>query len=148
VLGLLAWVGAVVAPSAAAAVPVVTATIHVGSDPQGVAVNRVTGTIYVANSDSNTVSVIGGPVTVKIGCPPPVLAFDVASGSSTLTEVSGPTLAPSEEFSYDGGIYTIMSVDPGANSFTVFRNNFLFVNSGPPITNGHGILLCSPPKSF
>jgi hypothetical protein len=41
-----------------------------------------------------------------------------------------------------------MSVSPGAGSFTVFRNNFLFVDSGPAITNGHGTLPCSPPKSL
>jgi hypothetical protein len=35
VLGLLAWAGAVLAPAAAAVTPVVTATIHVGDDPQG-----------------------------------------------------------------------------------------------------------------
>jgi hypothetical protein len=38
-LSLLVCAGAVAAPLAAAAVPVVSATIHVGSDPQGVAVN-------------------------------------------------------------------------------------------------------------
>ena len=58
VLALLAWAGAVMAPPAAAAVPVVTATIHVGSLPDGVAVNPVTAAVYVANSGSNTVSVI------------------------------------------------------------------------------------------
>jgi hypothetical protein len=100
----------------------------------------------------------GKPIRVAVKCnklPPPAtgcrlrpLVFDVASGSSTLTEVSGPTLAPVEEFLYDGGIYTINTVNPGADSFTVFHDNFLFVNSGPAITNGHGILLCSPPKSL
>jgi len=101
----------------------------------------------------------GKPARVLINCSrlpfppgcqlrPRPLVFDVASGSSTLTEVSGPTLAPAEEFFYAGGIYTIMTVNPGADSFTVFHNNFLFVNSGPAITNGHGILLCSPPKSL
>jgi hypothetical protein len=98
----------------------------------------------------------GRPVAVLINCklPPPAvgcrlrpLVFDVASGSSTLTEVSGPTLAPAEEFFYAGSIYTINTVNPGADSFTVFHDNFLFVNSGSAITNGHGILLCSPPNS-
>jgi hypothetical protein len=83
-----------------------------------------------------------------MGCRPQPLVFDMASGSKTLTEVSGPTLAPVEEFFYAGGIYTIMTVNPGADSFTVFHDNFLFVNSGPAITNGRGILLCSPPNSI
>jgi hypothetical protein len=50
------------------------------------------------------------------GCPPAPLRFDMASGSSTMTEVSGPVLAPPEQFAYDGQIYTIMSVNPGAGT--------------------------------
>jgi hypothetical protein len=77
------------------------------------------------------------------GCKPEVLRFDMAAGGRTLTEVSGPILAPAQEFSYDGTTYTIMSVNPGADSFTVFANNFLFVNKGAAITNGVGIMGCS-----
>jgi DNA-binding beta-propeller fold protein YncE len=36
----------------------VTATIHVGSQPDAVAINPATGAVYVPNSGSNTVSVI------------------------------------------------------------------------------------------
>jgi len=72
-----------------------------------------------------------------------VLRFDMAAGGRTLTEVSGPTLAPAQEFSYDGSTYTIMSVNPGANSFTVFRDGFLFVNSGAAITNAIAIMACA-----
>ena len=77
------------------------------------------------------------------GCRPQVLKFDMASGSGTLTEVSGPVLAPPEEFSYDGQTYTIMSVNPGADSFTVFGNGWLFVNKGAAITDGIGFMACS-----
>jgi hypothetical protein len=77
------------------------------------------------------------------GCPRKAVTFDLASGSSTLTEVSGPVLAPPEEFTYDGSTYTIMTVNPGADSFTVFQNGSLFVNSGPAITDGTGLLACS-----
>jgi hypothetical protein len=78
------------------------------------------------------------------GCPPRVLTFDMAPGSSTLTEVSGPVLAPPEEFSYHGQIYTIMTVNPGAGSFTVFRDGLLFVNHGPAITRATGFMVCTP----
>ena len=78
------------------------------------------------------------------GCPPRALTFDMAPGSSTLTEVSGPVLAPPEEFSYHGQIYTIMSVNPGAGRFTVFRDGFLFVNHGPAITRATGFMVCTP----
>jgi hypothetical protein len=95
----------------------------------------------------------GKPVTIRIGCPdwrpapracpPQVLRFDMASGSSTLTEVSGPMLTPPEQFGYDGSTYTIMSVNPGADSFTVFVNGALFVNKGPAITDGVALMSCS-----
>jgi hypothetical protein len=72
-----------------------------------------------------------------------VLRFDLATGSSTLTEVSGPVLAPTQEFSYRGDTYTIMSVNPGADSFTVFKDGFLFVNKGAAITGGAGFMICA-----
>jgi hypothetical protein len=68
----------------------------------------------------------------------------MAPGSSTLTEVSGPVLAPPEEFSYHGQIYTIMTVNPGAGRFTVFRDGTLFVNHGPAITRATGFMVCTP----
>jgi hypothetical protein len=80
------------------------------------------------------------PVRPVPRCRPEVLRFDMAAGSSTLTEVSGPILAPAQEFSYDGDTYTIMSVNPGADSFTVFKDGFLFVNKGTAITGGSGVM--------
>ena len=78
------------------------------------------------------------------GCAPRALTFGLAPGSSTLTEVSGPVLAPPEEFSYHGQIYTIMTVNPGAGRFTVFRDGMLFVNHGPAITRATGFMVCTP----
>jgi hypothetical protein len=54
----LALALALAGPAAAGAVPAVTATIPVGSDPAGVAVNPLTGTVYVTNVGNDTVSVI------------------------------------------------------------------------------------------
>jgi hypothetical protein len=91
-----------------------------------------------------------GRVTLVCPFPPgppfclgPVLRFDMAAGSSTLTEVSGPTLSPTQTFVYDGNSYTIMSVNPGADSFTVFLNGImLFTNHGAAIANGVGFMPC------
>ena len=74
---------------------------------------------------------------------PQAFTFDVASGSSTVYEVSGPELASAEEFSYGGSIYTIWSVNPGASSFTMSLGETLFVNQGSDITNATGYLICS-----
>jgi len=94
------------------------------------------------------------PVRIRVACPlrgkpfprpclSGVLRFDMAAGGSTLTEVAGPTLAPAQEFSYDGSTYTIMSVNPGANGFTVFRDGHLFVNSGAAITGATALMCCT-----
>ena len=39
--------------------------------------------------------------------------------------------------------YTIMSVNPGADSFTVFLNGWRFVNNGATITDGIGFMACA-----
>jgi hypothetical protein len=97
----------------------------------------------------------GKPVRLRIICPnipakpfpkvcgPQAVRFDMASGSSTLTEVSGPVLAAPQAFSYDGGTYTITSVNSGAGSFTVFLNGWRFVNHGAAITDGIGLMGCT-----
>ena len=69
--------------------------------------------------------------------------FDVASGSSTVVELSGPTLAAGEEFTWDGTTYTIWSVNPGANSFTMSAGSSLYVNGEAATISGGGQLLCS-----
>jgi hypothetical protein len=96
----------------------------------------------------------GKPVTVRTVCPyipakprpaicePQRLVFDMAAGSSTVAEVSGPVLSPAQQFSYDGSAYTIMSVNPGAGRFTVFKDGWPFVNQGTAITAGVGWLGC------
>jgi hypothetical protein len=78
------------------------------------------------------------------GCEPQRLVFDMAAGSSIMTEVSGPVLAPAQTFSYDGSSYTIISVNPGADSFTVFKDDVsLFTNPGDTITDGVALMCCS-----
>jgi hypothetical protein len=71
------------------------------------------------------------------------ITFSVASGSSTVTEISGPTLAAGEEFSWDGNTYTIWSVNPGGGSFTMSQGATLYVNGGASTITGTGQLFCA-----
>jgi len=47
-----------------------------------------------------------------------------------------------EEFVYDGNTYTVMTVNPGADQFTAFVNNFLFTNNGVAITDATADIAC------
>jgi len=63
-------IGALLLPSRAAAQPTVIATIPVGQNPTGVAVDTSTNRIYVANSTDNDVSVINGATNAEIASIP------------------------------------------------------------------------------
>jgi hypothetical protein len=76
-------------------------------------------------------------------CARQTLTFSVAADSSAITQVSGPQLSPTQEFTYDGSTYTIMTINPGADQFSAFVDNFLFTNGGTAITNATGVLVCS-----
>ncbi len=52
-------------------------------------------------------------------------------------------IAAVEEFTYDGNTYTIWSVNPGADSFTMSLGASLYVNGGPDITDAAAQLVCS-----
>ena len=85
------------------------------------------------------------PLPALNQCRGETLTFSVAADSSVFTEVSGPELSPTEQFIYDGNVYTIMSINPGADQFTAFENNVLFsTNDSTAITNATGIVIsCS-----
>jgi YVTN family beta-propeller protein len=82
----------------------VTATISVENDPVAVAVNPVTNTIYVANQNSESVTVIDGSTnnittTVTVGGEPAAIAVDAVTNqvyvvntqSDTVTVIDGVT---------------------------------------------------------
>ena len=82
-------------------------------------------------------------VITMLAVPATAALASTGGPGSTLTEVSGPALAPTQEYSDDGDTYTIMSVNPDADSFTVFKDGFLFVNQGTAITGGTGVICCA-----
>jgi YVTN family beta-propeller protein len=88
-----------------------TAAIHVGSGPDGIAVDQATGTVYVANSGAGTVSVINTatcnahrhsgcgqtPPTITVGSGPAGIAVDQATATVYVTDLgsnfSGDTVS-------------------------------------------------------
>src|SRR5208282_3838279 len=83
-VGLLTLAGLLALTCPSAQAQTVTATVPVGSDPTSVAVNPATNQIYVANSGSNTVSVISPAnavmATVGVGLEPSSAAVNSTTG--------------------------------------------------------------------
>ena len=103
-VGLLTLAGLLALTCPCAQAQTVTATVPVGSDPASVAVNTATNQIYVANSGSNTLSVISGATntilaTVSEELAPVSVAVNAAtnqiyvanSGSNTVAVLSAST---------------------------------------------------------
>jgi hypothetical protein len=88
------------------------------------------------------------PQQVQIPIPPPActagqtFTFNVAASTSNFTQLSGPQLNPTEEFTWGGQTYTIMSINPGAGTFTAFVDDFLFTNGATAIGTSTGVLVC------
>jgi YVTN family beta-propeller protein len=71
----------------------VTATITVGSQPDSVAVNTLTNKVYVANSNSGTLSVISGSTnkvtdTIKVGVKPDGVAVNPSTNTVYVTDAA------------------------------------------------------------
>jgi YVTN family beta-propeller protein len=58
-------------------------TFSVGASPEGVAYDPASGLVYVANTGSGTLSVLGGPsiATLSVGDEPNSIAYDAADGN-------------------------------------------------------------------
>jgi len=86
------------APTAAAAAPMVTATIPVGSESDTVAANPLTGSVYVASQLANTVSVISGgsntvTATIPVGSGPVGVAVNPLTGAVYTANVGDDTVS-------------------------------------------------------
>src|SRR5258708_1369546 len=73
-------------------------TIPVGNSPDAVAVNATTNTIYVANSHSNSVSVIDGATntvtaTIAVGTLPKGVAVDPATNTVYVTNAGSNSVS-------------------------------------------------------
>ena len=76
----------------------VITTVRVGSLPEGVAANPKTNTVYVANADSNTVSVISGRTntviaTVRVGIGPEGVAANPRTNTSYVANIGSDTVS-------------------------------------------------------
>src|SRR5215475_14702038 len=75
----------------------VTATVRVGGDPDGVAADLKTNTVYVTNISGNTVSVISGrtnteTATVRVGLFPAKVAVDPKTNTIDVTTFNANTV--------------------------------------------------------
>ena len=99
-LGLGAPAGVIAGGVAASATPVytVTATIAVGTNPEGVGVDPSTHTVYVANGGGNTVSVIDGTTntvtaTIPVGTNPTGVGVDPSTHTVYVTNLGRNTVS-------------------------------------------------------
>jgi len=114
----------------------VTATVPIGKNPDGVAVDPGTHAVYVANAFDNTVSVIDASTrtvtaTVPVGYDPVGVAVDPGTHTVYVTNFDGDTVSVSV---IDGSTRTVtatvpvgrnpngVAVDPG--SHTVYVTNY------------------------
>jgi hypothetical protein len=72
-------------------------------------------------------------------CRSRVVEFDMAAGSSVVTEVRGPRLHRGERLLYQREVYTVESV--WGRAFDVDRQGRLVVNTGPAIDNGIALVI-------
>ncbi len=136
-------------PTAVAAVPMVTATISVGSESDAVAANPLTGSVYVTNQLDNTVSVISGQTntisaTIPVGSPQG-MAVNPLTGDvyvtnfndSTVSVISGQTNTVSTTIPV-GSLPISVAVNPptGDVYVTNFNEGTVSVISGR--TNNRG----------
>ena len=97
---------ALLGPTAPAAADTIEATVPAGTNPEAVAVNSATDTIYVANQGGNNVTVIDGATntvtaTVPVGTDPGAVAINQATDkiyvvnddSNDVTVIDGTTNA-------------------------------------------------------
>ena len=76
----------------------VSANVTVGTNPAGVAINKVTDTIYVSNSSDGTLSVINGSTnavsaTINVGSGPDGVAVNEATNTIYVSNSSDGTLS-------------------------------------------------------
>ena len=129
----IAAAGVTAAPAAAATTYEVTATIGVGSSPNGVGVDPATDTVYVANQGSSTVSVINGATntvtaTIGVGSQPFGVGVDPATDtvyvaneySNSVSVIDGVTNTVTATIGV-GSSPTWVGVDPATD--TVYVSN-------------------------
>ncbi len=108
-------------------------TIKVGTNPSGEAFDSANGEIFIADSESDSVSVISGSsnsviTTIKVGTDPSTVVFDASNGKlyvlnfdvGTVSIVMGST----------NKVIKTVPVDPlGVGPFIDPKNGFLYVGS-------------------
>jgi YVTN family beta-propeller protein len=120
-------------PASAAPTYTVTATVPVGNEPEGVGVDAATDTIYVANTEGSTVSVIDG-ATNTVTATVPVGSFPVGVGVDAVTHSAYVANLGDNSVS----VITATTTNPGAPTGVTGTagNAQATVSFSPPADNG------------
>jgi len=123
--------------------PALTKSPHgVVAPPPGVVVTPVPGKPVVVVACCGQVQVrrdTSRPVPVGRFCRVQTVVFDMAAGSSVVTEVHGARVHHGERLLYQGQVYTVNSV--WGDHFDVDQQGRLVANTGSAIRNGLAIVL-------
>ncbi len=132
-----------------------SSTITVGSRPSGMAFDPSNGYLYVANSGSNTVSVIntatntvvGSPITV--GTSPSCVAFDSANGEIYVTNSGSNTVSVinTANNAIIGSPITVGSI-PSGIAFDSSNGDIYVTNSGSPPYYAGTVSVISTPSNM
>ena len=125
-------------------VPTVVAKIGVGTSPQAIAVNPVTNRIYVANEDSDNVSVIDGATatvmaTITVGDQPAGVGVNTTTNRIFVSNQTGGTVSV-----IDGAANTVIttipvSPSPGHIDVNNLTNTVYVGSAGSTLTVINGV---------
>lgn len=113
----------------------VSATITVGKDPQGIAYDPEMGEMYVANSGSNTVSVISDSTntvvaTIDVGIQPKNVAYDCGKNEMFVTNYGSGTVSVISCKTHEVVATIPVGIHPVGIAYDSAKSELFVANSG------------------
>jgi YVTN family beta-propeller protein len=114
---------------------IVSTTLSVGKDPQGMAYDPESGEMYVANFGSNTVSVINDSTntvvaTIKVGTQPKNIAYDSGKDEVFVTNWGSGTVSVISDRTYSVVATIPVGIHPVGIAYDSAKSEIFVANSG------------------